>query len=123
MNKSLIFNFSSATWAKSTAELIIAAIERIHQLRGSCSIMLTGGRSAADLYNAWAALPEFHKMRNVCFFFGDERCVAPKNSESNYGLVMGTLFKNGIPPTCEVIRMTAEKGGYRRFSIRGAITR
>lgn len=110
MNKPLVIHFGSATWAKSAAELVMEAIERIQQVRDSCNVMLTGGRSAVHLYEAWAAFPEFDQMRDVNFYFGDERCVAPDNPESNYGLAMRTLFQRGVPPTCKVIRMAAEQG-------------
>lgn len=109
MNKPLVIHFDSATWARSAAELVVGAIERTNQARGSSTVMLTGGRSAAHLYEAWAALPEFDQMRDVNFYFGDERCVPPNHPESNYGLAMRTLFQRGVPPTCEVIRMAAEQ--------------
>lgn len=72
------------------------------------SIMLTGGRSAAQLYEAWADLAEFQLLRKVFFYFGDERCVPPDHLESNYGLAMRTLFKRGVPHDCKVVRMAAE---------------
>jgi 6-phosphogluconolactonase len=109
MNKLREIHFGAATWAKSAAELVVEAIERTQQVRGSCNVMLTGGRSVVHLYEAWAAFPEFDQMRDVNFYFGDERCVALDSPESNYGLVMRTLFKRGVPPTCKVIRMAVKK--------------
>jgi 6-phosphogluconolactonase len=98
-----------ASWANAAATLVMGTIEKTCQVRGSCSVMLTGGRSAARLYDVWAALPEFHQMRHVSFYFSDERCVSPDHQDSNFGLAMRTLFQHGLPPTCEVIRMTAEQ--------------
>lgn len=91
------------------ATSLMNTILKICIMRGSCSVMLTGGRSAEHLYLAWAGLPEFDTMRGVRFFFGDERCVPPNHPESNYGMVMRTLFSSGVPPTCEVVRMVAER--------------
>lgn len=88
------------------------AIEKTLKARGSCDVMLTGGRSAELLYKAWAALPEFDTLRNVHFYFGDERCVPPYHSESNYGLAMRTLFCHGIPQNCTVTRMAAEQADH-----------
>jgi 6-phosphogluconolactonase len=51
----------------------------------------------------------FRKTRNVYFYFGDERCVSPSDLQSNYGLVMRTLFESGVPEGCLVIRMQGEK--------------
>ena len=70
--------------------------------------MLTGGRSADSLYRAWSDLPDFDQMKSVRFYFGDERCVLPFDSESNYGLVMRTLFAHGIPSGCSVRRMEGD---------------
>lgn len=99
----------TATWANAAATLVMAAVEQNCQARGTCSVMLTGGRSAAQLYEAWAALPAFSKLRNVHFFFGDERCVPPDHPESNYALVLHTLFQLGVPHACTVTRMDAEQ--------------
>jgi 6-phosphogluconolactonase len=70
--------------------------------------MLTGGRSAALLYEAWGSLAEFRQLKKVNFYFGDERCVPHDHSDSNYGLAMRTLFKRGVPPDCKVVRMVVE---------------
>jgi 6-phosphogluconolactonase len=69
---------------------------------GSCHIGLTGGRSAKHLYREWSLLPDFYTLSNVFFYFGDERCVAADSEESNYGLVMRTLFHKGVPEGCIV---------------------
>ncbi len=76
--------------------------------RDSCSVMLTGGRSAERLYLAWAGLESFKSLTGVDFYFGDERCVLPTSPDSNYGLAMRTLFREGVPDGCRVHRMQAE---------------
>lgn len=58
----------TATWANAAASLVMAAVEQNCLERGTCSVMLTGGRSAAQFYEAWAALPAFSHLRNVHFF-------------------------------------------------------
>lgn len=70
--------------------------------------MLTGGRSAARVYMAWAAIDGFNRLTNVRFYFGDERCVPLDHTESNYGLAIRTLFKNGVPSGCMVFPMRAD---------------
>jgi 6-phosphogluconolactonase len=87
----------------------MAAVEQNCLARGTCTVMLTGGRSAAQLYKAWAALSAFGQLRNVHFFFGDERCVPPDHPESNYALALRTLFQRGVPHACTVTRMDAEQ--------------
>jgi len=104
-----IYHLAPTSWPSAAATQIMAAVAQTCQARGTCSVMLTGGRSAAQLYEAWAGLPEFCQLHNVHFYFGDERCVPPDHPESNFGLAMRTLFKHGVPPACKVIRMAAEQ--------------
>jgi 6-phosphogluconolactonase len=99
----------TATWASAAATVVMEAIVQTCLVHGACNVMLTGGRSAGRLYEAWAVLPEFDQMRNVHFYFGDERCVPPDHPESNCGLVMRTLFQRGVPAACSVIRMMADQ--------------
>lgn len=88
--------------------MVMTKIMQMHRVQGSCTVMLTGGRSAECLYQAWANLTGFSEMRGIRFYFGDERCVPPDHPESNYGMVMRTLFRRGVPNACEVIRMVGE---------------
>ena len=92
---------------KQTAQLIQQKIDELSAQK-RVTVMLTGGRAAAQLYNEWKLLESFNKMNNVTFYFGDERCVEPDNIESNYGLVMRTLFSSGIGSGCIIKRMHAE---------------
>jgi 6-phosphogluconolactonase len=94
-----------------------ARLARVLAERGECSVALTGGRSAAALYSEWAKLPDFRTLNKVCFYFGDERCVAPDKPDSNIGLAMRTLFAEGVPEGCSVIRMEAESEDREAASI------
>lgn len=100
--------FNLEAWAEQSARLIQDAVRDAFMLQGGCSVMLTGGRSAERLYRVWQELPDFDQLRSVAFFFGDERCVPPDDPESNYGLAMRTLFAQGVPSGCSVIRIEAE---------------
>ncbi len=100
--------FEGAAWPALAAGRIQSEVARVLAERGHCSVMLTGGRSAALLYAAWSGLPAFNQSPGVDFYFGDERCVAPDNVESNYGLAMKTLFCKGVPKGCKVFRMEAD---------------
>lgn len=108
MTNRTINYLDAATWAEAAATSVMRFVMHASQRHGFCSVMLTGGRSAERLYQAWSALPEFSQMHNVRFYFGDERCVPPEDLESNYGLAMRTLFRHGVPPSCSIIRMAAE---------------
>lgn len=96
--------------SKLTANMIVNQIGALVVETGHCSIMLTGGRSAEQLYLAMARLPTFTLLHDVSFWFGDERCVPPDHPDSNYAMVMRTLFTGGVPSTCHVYRMKADQG-------------
>jgi len=82
--------------------------QTIRQQR-KCSILLTGGRSASQLYKAWSQhLYSTKQLTDIQFYFGDERCVMPSHTESNYRMVMADLFPNGIPSGVSLYRMEAE---------------
>jgi 6-phosphogluconolactonase len=72
--------------------------------------MLTGGRTASTLYHFWSVSPAaFEALPSFTIYFSDERCVPPNHSESNYGMVMRTLFRTGIPANCTVHRIRADE--------------
>lgn len=103
-----IRQFDVAKWPVQSARLIQDSIDAVLLERGQCSVMLTGGRSAERLYMVWAEIPDFQQMTGVRFYFGDERCVPPDHPESNYGMVMHTLFNQGVPAGCSVFRMETD---------------
>jgi len=108
MSKPCATSLHSVLWTREVAAVLMSAVTRAYKARGECSVMITGGRSAKCLYETWAALPDFAGLTNIRFFFGDERCLPPNHTESNYGLAMRTLFRHGIPKSCEVMRMSGE---------------
>lgn len=97
-----------AAWPLFATNIVSNFVRMILREQGHCNVMLTGGRSAARLYKAWAELSVFHESSGVDFYFGDERCVEPDNVESNYGLAVRTLFCRGVPKGCNVFRMEAD---------------
>lgn len=103
-----IRQFEVREWAEQSARLVQDGINAFLGEYGVCSVMLTGGRSAERLYESWAGLSDFQQMTGVRFYFGDERCVPPDHSESNFGMTQRTLFKRGVPAGCSVLRMEAE---------------
>jgi len=90
-------------------EQIKSAYRRCISQNGTCHVMLTGGCSAASLYSAWAAsMGSPDDLQDVQFYFGDERCVPPDDSESNYGMAVNRLFPDGIPQGVQLHRMEAD---------------
>lgn len=71
--------------------------------------MLTGGRTAEQLYSAWSASPDYPaNLNGVRFYYGDERCVSPDHPESNHGMAMRALFPGGKPERVQIDRIEAD---------------
>lgn len=115
-----IQQFNSNTWAKSSARMIQVAIEAILLEKGTCNILLPGGRSAELLYSAWNQLPEFRLLSGVNIYFCDERCVPKHDSQSNYQLAYSTLFHSLIPNGYRVFRIEAEEPDIETAALRYA---
>ena len=120
MKRPQIKQYNGTDWPMKAAGLISDDINNVLSEKGKCSLMLTGGRSAARLYKAWRDLPAFQQMTGVSFYFGDERCVPPDHAESNYGMAMQTLFPNGVPTGCAVFRMEADATDQEEAALRYA---
>jgi 6-phosphogluconolactonase len=91
-----ILVFLNQEWPAEIASLLFEVIIKNCNERGTCSVMLTGGRSARLIYNELSPLLIKRKER-IDYYFSDERCVPENHNESNYNLVMSSLFTNGIP--------------------------
>lgn len=72
-------------------------------------IVLTGGSTPADAYRR--AADAGRDWSSATVWFGDERCVAPDDERSNYGMASATLLERlpaGARP--RVFRMPGESG-------------
>lgn len=94
-------------WAELAAAVIGSSVDAVIAGRGACSLMLTGGKTAEGLYNS-RSRSSLLPREGMRYFFGDERCVPPTHRDSNFGLVMRTLFANERPFGACVSRMEAD---------------
>jgi 6-phosphogluconolactonase/glucosamine-6-phosphate isomerase/deaminase len=73
------------------------------------SLMITGGRGAAKLYDIWRQAGVFRCIsKSLDLFLTDERCVPNNRQESNFHLVMDTLFAGELPQDVFLHRMYDE---------------
>lgn len=104
-----VLSYPPEDWPRKAAELIQCKVDEVLRTKGECSILLTGGRSAARLYATWAKCESFKTMKGVSAYFGDERCVPPGHADSNYALVMRTLFRDkSLRARNQVFRIEAD---------------
>ena len=100
--------------AEATAELVSAAIEG-----GLRTLVLAGGSTPRRAYELLAERPL--PWGRVAVLFGDERCVAPTDPESNYWMAHETLLSRVHPGT--VHRMPGELGADAAASLYDGVVR
>ncbi|MFG0261155.1 MAG: 6-phosphogluconolactonase [Novipirellula sp. JB048] len=63
------------------------------QSQDKITVALSGGSTPKRLFELWASeYADKIDWSRIHFFWGDERCVAPDDSESNYGVAKALLF-------------------------------
>ena len=73
------------------------------------TVALSGGSTPKSLFNYWSSLPQGEiDWTKIKFFWGDERCVAPNDSESNYKMTKEHLFNNINIPEENIYRIKGE---------------
>ena len=99
------------TLVAGAAELIADLAERAIAERGRFTIALAGGGTPKPVY-VRLATPEFAvriDWTKVQVFFGDERCVPPEDTQSNYHMARGALLDHVPIPAANVHRMPGEQ--------------
>ena len=91
---------------ESTSRLVVGEIDGAIDRTGSCSLMLTGGRTASELHDHWARTGML-AGRDIGFGLGDERLETPDSDASNHARVVSDLFVGG---DCPLEPMTRDLG-------------
>jgi 6-phosphogluconolactonase len=79
--------------------------------RGRFVTALSGGSTPKRLFERLTAAPyrEAIDWRKVYLLWGDERCVPPDHSESNYGMARKSLLAPLGIASANIVRMEAER--------------
>ena len=88
------------------ADYVAAQASEAIAKRGAFSIALSGGNTPKPIYERLAGKPL--DWRRVHVFFGDERCVPPEDTRSNYHMAKATLFDRVAIPPGNIHRMRGE---------------
>lgn len=73
------------------------------------TVALSGGSTPKSLFSYWSSLPEGEiDWAKIKFFWGDERCVPPNDSDSNYKMTKDHLFDNIEIPKENIFRIMGE---------------
>jgi 6-phosphogluconolactonase len=92
------------------AETIAKKIHAAIQVRGVCSIALSGGSTPGPVYEELGGsdLAEKISWSQLEIYFADERAVPIDHPESNYRLVLETLLKSHPEAVGQTFRMPAD---------------
>jgi len=90
------------------AALILEQARKAMAERGEFRIALSGGNTPAPVYARIAAEAHDFRWDRVRFTFGDERCVAPDDSQSNFRMARENLFVPAAVPEKSIMRMRGE---------------
>ena len=103
---------SSAEVAMASARLFASRVEHAVNQRGVARIAISGGSTPQATFKLLAdpAQPFLNTIPwdKIQLFWVDERCVAPDNPESNYGVCRDLLLSKVPLPEKNVFRMEGE---------------
>lgn len=84
-------------------------VKEIASRKETITIALSGGSTPKSLFDYWAQLPQGEiDWKKIKFFWGDERCVAPTDEESNYKMTHDHLFASIAIPSENIFRIKGE---------------
>ncbi len=96
---------------RAAAERFVSLYEAGTAAHGRFSVALAGGSTPKGLYSLLAEemFSRYIDWSQVYFFWGDERCVPPDHTESNYRMVRLALLDQVPVPSGNIHRIHAEK--------------
>lgn len=110
LNRTISVYANADEVAAAVADSIIRAAQEACAARGRFTIALAGGSSPRAAYELLAQSPrrEAISWNQILVCFGDERCVAPTNSESNYRMAQETFLTHVPIHPDQILRMRGE---------------
>ncbi len=109
--KQEIYTFNdSRELANKLAEYFHRTVRKTAESGESLFVALSGGTTPRIFFERLAAPPyrEETPWKNVHFFWGDERCVQPDNSESNFKMAKDSLLSHITIPDKNIHRIMGE---------------
>ncbi|MEO6211008.1 MAG: 6-phosphogluconolactonase [Gemmatimonadaceae bacterium] len=102
---------SVAVLADASAERFVAAAEHAIATHGRFVVALSGGSTPRATYERLAREPLARRIdwSRVHIVWGDERCVAPDDPDSNYKMARDTLLDRVPLPAANIHRIRGEE--------------
>lgn len=103
--------FDLASFAAAAAERIVVAVGAAVEERGGCALALSGGSTPHPVYEQMALSPLRERIawERLTIYFGDERCVPPDDTESNYRMADEALLSRVPILRAAIHRMPGER--------------
>lgn len=98
----------SQNFVPEAAEFILRQAQAALAARNQFRIALSGGNTPRPVYTEFARIGRDLPWDRVIFTFGDERCVAPDDPQSNFRMARESLFVPGAVPEKSILRMRGE---------------
>ncbi|NVD07791.1 6-phosphogluconolactonase [Vibrio sp. JPW-9-11-11] len=107
--------------AQQVVESLADDMQALSEQNRPVHISLSGGSTPKMLFKLLAQAPYAQNIQwaNLHFWWGDERCVAPDDAESNYGEANALLFSQVNIPAQNIHRILGEndpQGEAERFA-------
>lgn len=96
--------------SEAVAAFIVDLAKTEINKKNSFTMVLTGGKTPGTLYERLAQQPfrDNINWQKTSLFWGDERCVSPTHSDSNYALACEYLLSKTDIPSENIYRIPAE---------------
>lgn len=98
----------SQNFVAEAGEFILRQARSALAERDQFRIALSGGNTPRPVYTEFAWIGRDLPWDRVYFTFGDERCVPPDDSQSNFRMARETLFVPAAVPEKSIARMRGE---------------
>lgn len=98
----------TANFVPDAAEFIVGLARKALAERNEFRMALSGGNTPRPVYTEVARIGRDLPWEKILITFGDERCVAPDNEQSNYRMARESMFLPGNLPDKSILRMRGE---------------
>ncbi len=96
------------SFVDDAAEVMVDEAEQAIKKHGRFRLALSGGNTPRPIYEVFAEEGANLSWEKVYITFGDERCVAPDDPESNYHMAKESLLDHVPIPPENILRMRGE---------------
>jgi len=114
MNEKIIIHNNVADLYQALVTRWATIADQAIKERGSFHVALAGGSTPEKFYQLLATMVDTLPWLQTHIYFGDERCVAPDHSDSNYRMASQALLAQVPIPEHNIHRMAGENPNHEQ---------